>query len=94
MEHYFCYENSDEIVKAVNVETLDDYCLRVFFSNGKIRFFNVKPLLDKMTVFFPLKNKALFSTVKIRHNTVFWDYGKGIDLCASVLYWDGVDDNS
>jgi hypothetical protein len=87
MEKYFCYENSDKLVEAVDVKPLDGYSLLVSFSNGETRVCNIEPRLEK-PVFLPLKNKLLFSEVSIRHGTIFWDYKKGIDLCASVLYWE------
>jgi len=90
--HYFNYENSRETVKAVNVQALDNYFIKVSFSNGKIKTYDVKPLLNK-DAFVSLKNKDAFSNVRIMYNTVFWDINKGIDLDASVLYWDGVETN-
>jgi len=89
--HYFYYENSREAVKAVNVQALDNYFIEVSFSNGKIKTYDVKPLLNK-DAFTSLKNKEAFSNVKIMYNTVFWDINKGIDLDASVLYWEGVEE--
>jgi len=90
--HYFCYENSRDTVKAVNVQALDNYFIEVSFSNGKIKTYDVKPLLNK-DAFTSLKNKEAFSSVRIMYNTVFWDINKGIDLDASVLYWEGVEAN-
>ena len=91
MKNYFVYEDTDEMICVVKVETLDDYLLQVYFSNGKIKIFDVKPLLEKR-MFKPLKNKTLFSAAKVEDSTVSWTYHKyelgEIDIAPEMLYWD------
>jgi hypothetical protein len=81
------YENSKEIITPVKVETLDNYQLRVFFSNGEIRIFDVKPYL-KYKMFEPLKNKAFFVLAKTNVDTVCWN--EKIDIDPEELYWDAI----
>jgi len=95
MNSPFCYENAEELIEVVKVNPLDDYCLSVLFSNGKAKIYDIKPDLDT-PAFSPLKNTDLFSSVKLKNGTVFWDYdnGKdfagGIDISETALYWDGI----
>ena len=91
----FCYEGTKKMIGAVNVEPIDDYCLRVLFSNGAVKIYDFKPEL-KYPVYQPLNDKKLFSAVKLDGNTAFWDYdwgedyAYGIDIAPETLYWDGV----
>jgi len=84
--HVLNYENSTENIKAVKVEPLEDYRLRVFFSNGEIRIYNAKPLL-KYKTFTPLKNEALFAKATVKYNTVVWN--EKIDIDPEDLYYNG-----
>jgi hypothetical protein len=96
MKDFFCYENTDDLIEAVRAEPLDNYFLRVFFSNGEVKIFDFKPYLN-FEIFQPLKDKNFFDTVKIHFDTVFWEYdwkiknaANNIDIAPERLYWDGV----
>ncbi len=69
--------------EIVDVCTLDDYKLKLTFNNGEIRVKDMKPHLDK-GIFKILKDKSVFSKVKINFGTVSWD--NDIDMCADFLY--------
>jgi len=94
MNSPFCYEDTDVLIEVVKVNPLDDYRLNILFSNGKAKIYDIKPDLDT-PAFSPLKNIDLFSSVKLKHGTIFWDYdygedfAKGIDISETALYWDG-----
>ena len=95
--HY--YENSKERIKIIEVKPLDDYKLRVVFSNGKIKIFDFTTRLKKR-IFEPLKDKAFFNSVKLFHGTAFWVYdwkkkniANDIDIAPERMYWDGVPEN-
>ena len=96
--HSLYYKNSKQQIKTIKVEPLDDYCLRVYFSNGEIKIFDVKPYLE-YKMFLPLKDKKFFSTVKVYFNTAAWDYKRkepyadGIDIDPHELYWDSVSEH-
>ncbi|MCL1947947.1 MAG: DUF2442 domain-containing protein [Chitinivibrionia bacterium] len=99
MKDYFCYEGTDDLIEAVEVTPLDNYFLRVVFSNGETRIFDFKPHLN-CTVFAPLREKTFFDTVKIQFDTAFWAYKwniKGvtdnIDIAPELMYWDGIPEN-
>jgi hypothetical protein len=42
------YEGTEEKTLAIKVEPLDDYKLRLFFSNGEIKIYDVKPRIEKV----------------------------------------------
>ena len=83
------YKNSKQQIKAVGVEPLNNYLLRVFFSNGEVKIFDVKPYLE-LKVFAPVKDKSFFAKVKTEFNTVVWN--DRIDIDPEELYWDSVPD--
>ena len=96
MKDRFSYKNSTDMIKAVEIEPLDDYRLRVAFSNGEIKLFDFKPKLEYQ-VFAPLKNKSLFANVKLCRGTAVWTYNwsaenvsNDIDIAPERLYSDGV----
>jgi hypothetical protein len=87
MKNPFCYEDTNEMIRTVKIEPTNDYCLRVFFSNGKIKIYDVKPLLND-EVYAPLKNKSLFDSVYVACSSAAWD--DDIDICPESLYWESV----
>jgi hypothetical protein len=98
MFDYHYYENQKDRIKIVNLEPLEDYIMRIYFSNGKVKKYDFKPYLDT-PAFKPLKDTALFSAVKLQSGTAHWnyDYGKNyaknIDISETALYWDSVPDS-
>jgi len=84
--HSLYYQNSKEVITPVNVEALDDYVLRVFFSNNEVKIFDVKPYL-KYKIFAPLKDKAFFAQATTSSDTVCWN--EKIDIDPEDLYWNG-----
>jgi hypothetical protein len=65
---------------------LEDYKIQVKFTDEKIGIVDLKDELYG-TVFEPLKNKKLFSTVKFDEelDTISWD--NGADLAPEFLYF-------
>ena len=95
----FCYENSDKEIEAVKIDPLENYCLRVSFSNGAVKIYDIKSDLDT-PAFSPLKDVALFSAVKVVSGVAHWDYDKkseylanDIDISETALYWDSVSEH-
>lgn len=68
-------------VKTVIV--LDNYMLRLTFTNGEQGIFDMKPYLNK-GIFKELKDVKLFSTAHISFDTVEWD--NEADFDPEVLY--------
>jgi hypothetical protein len=73
--------------RAIAVDVLDDYKLRITFANNEIRVFDVMPYLD-FPAFKRLQNKGYFSLAKINHGTVCWS--EDIDFCPDTIYLESV----
>ena len=69
--------------KAMNVEILENYELRITFENGEVKIFDVKPYFGHR-LFDELKDEKLFKTVKIAGLSIEWD--NGADICPDELY--------
>lgn len=69
--------------KAINVEAIENYELKVTFDNGETKIFDVKPYFGHK-LFDELKNEKLFETVKIAGLSIEWD--NGADICPDELY--------
>lgn len=69
--------------KAINVETIENYKLKVTFDNGEVKVFDVKPYFEHK-LFDELKDDKLFKTVKIAGLSIEWD--NGADICPDELY--------
>ena len=70
-------------LKAVKVEPLENYILKITFENGEIKKFDVKPYMEHKA-FKELKNRAIFNTVKISGLSIAWI--NGADICPDELY--------
>ena len=73
--------------RVTNVVPEGGHTLRLTFTNGEVRVFDVTPWLDK-GVFRELREESLFKSVRPWHGTVQWSGGQ--DLCPDTLYEDGV----
>ena len=78
----FVYKKSN-LIRPIEVETLDDYKLFITFSDGKKGTFDFSDLLDEKC-YEPLKNKAFFKMAHIDYNTVVWN--DDIDIAPEYLY--------
>lgn len=77
---------------VIQVIPYEDYNVYVYFDDGKIVCYNVKPLLEKK-VFAPLKDKDFYmNACTIMNNTLAWDVSGHrdasicIDIDPDVLY--------
>ena len=62
--------------KVLQVVPTDDYKVYVYFNDGSVRLFDVKPLIKHGTVFEPLFDIEFFkSKLAIINETVAWDIG-------------------
>jgi len=69
----------------IDVTPLEQYRLLLTFDNKEQRIFDVAPYLGD-NFFAPLRNTAIFNTVKINPLTVEW--AGGIDMCPDELYYN------
>jgi hypothetical protein len=73
--------------RVKEVVPLPDYRLRLIFTNGETREYDVKPLLEK-GVFRALRDESMFRSARPWHGTVQWSGGQ--DICPDTLYEDSV----
>ena len=73
-------------IREVLPET--DFHLRLTFSNGEVRVYDVRPLLEQGGVFDELKDESAFRSVHPWHGTVRWAGGQ--DICPDTLYEDSI----
>lgn len=64
----------------------DDYALLLTFTNGEMRYFDMKPYLG-YPAFEPLRQIAFFKLARASHGTVTWP--KEIDFDPDTLYLEG-----
>ena len=79
--------------KALQVVPTDDYEIYVYFNDGSVRMFDVKPLIKPGTVFEPMQDIGFFkSKLTVINDTAAWDIGgnrdpyKCVDLDPLVLF--------
>ncbi len=69
--------------KAIEVDALENYILRIKFDNNEIKYFDVKPYL-KYKAFEKVKDENNFKKVKISGLSIEWYNGP--DICPDELY--------
>ena len=69
--------------RVQSVQPEADYMLRLTFTNGEVRRFDVKPYLSK-GIFRELQNTAMFNSVRPCLGSIQW--GNEADLCPDMLY--------
>ncbi len=66
-----------------NVQALDDYKLIVTFENNEKRILDMVPYLE-IGKFSELKNKSLFSSVRVQFDSIEW--ANHMDLDPEFIY--------
>jgi uncharacterized protein DUF2442 len=69
--------------RVKEVYPLENYELKLVFTNGEEKIFDAKPYLD-MGVFKILKDIEAFKTVRPFLGSILWE--NDIDLCPDTLY--------
>ena len=69
--------------RAVFVEPMENFILKLKFNNGETRYFDVKKIYN-LKCFAPLKNIEFFKQVHISFGKVAWN--DDIDYCPDCLY--------
>ena len=70
--------------RVTEVATLDDYKLRLVFSNGERGNYDCANILD-FGVFKELSNKDYFNQAKVVDGTVVWPHEQ--DICPDTLLY-------
>ena len=69
--------------RVIAVVPNDDYTLLLTFTNGEVKRYDMKPLLDR-GVFRELKNIGYFRCVRVASGTIKWPNEQ--DICPDTLY--------
>lgn len=73
--------------RVEHVYPTDNHTLIIFFKNGEVREFDLKPYLDK-GIFSELKNLDYFQSVNVVAGSIEWRNGQG--LSYDTLYEAGI----
>ena len=67
-----------------------DFTVYLYFSDGSVRLFDAKPLLEKGGVFAPLRDAAFFQKrLTVLNDTAAWDISGTLDptCCIDLDPW-------
>jgi len=71
-----------QVVQALPTDNFEVYA---YLNDGSIRFYDVKPLLKKNTVFEPLMDIQTFKEkLTVINDTIAWDMGGNRDPCKCI----------
>ena len=73
--------------RVVKVKPEKDYMLCLWFTNGEVRRFDVKPYLE-YEVFRPLKDEAMFYSARPDGLSVEW--ANEASLCPDTIYQNSI----
>lgn len=73
--------------RAVSVEPLPNFILKIKFNNDEEKLFDVKKIYN-LPCYKPLQNKEFFNTVRIEYGSITWD--NDIDYCPDCLYEESI----
>ena len=66
------------------VVPLEEYQLKVYFADGKVKIVDLKENVETGPVFEPLKDPGVFKLAKVKYHTVVWP--GDIDIAPEYLY--------
>ena len=77
--------------KIKNVETLNNKILKIYFENKKIKYYDMKKLIENNINFKLLNNDAIFNMAKVDIGGYGIIWTDEIDISGEELYVNGVD---
>jgi hypothetical protein len=83
LKYNHCNEKPAMHPSVIKVEAREDYQVYIEFDNNECGVLNVKPYLD-FGVFKKIRDKNLFSQVRVSFDTIEWP--DGIDLDPYFVY--------
>jgi hypothetical protein len=78
-------EQKNELKWIVTACPMDGYVLHLTFNDGCQRIFDCLPLIEKYSLFAPLRDKAVFDSFDLDGWTVCWLDGS-IDIAPEYIY--------
>ena len=78
--------------KIIKVEPLKKQILKIYFKNGKVKYYDMNKAIREIEALKPLKNENIFKKdfVDIGGYGIVWD--NVMDIAGEELYINGVDD--
>jgi len=76
------------VPKIISADPIDNHTLVVLFDNNQRKKYDITPLLDKK-IFSPLKNTALFKSVRVDHGGYALVWNSDIDISEYELWVHG-----
>ena len=73
--------------RIIKVEPLEEYKLKLHFTNNEVKIFDTNPYLNK-GIFKELKNSIIFNQVKVFMGSITWPNGQ--DFCPDTLYEESI----
>ncbi len=73
--------------RIIKVEPLEEYKLKLYFTNNEIKIFDTNPYLNK-GIFKELKNFEIFKQVRVFMGSIAWPNGQ--DFCPDTLYEESI----
>lgn len=76
--------------KIYNVKSLSDMTLLVWFADGEVKKYDVKPLMSKWKAFTALQDDQLFRLAKVDAGGYGISWNDDLDLACNELWDNGV----
>lgn len=77
--------------KIKKIEALENQILKIYFVNGKIKYYNIRNAIKKVKELEPLKNQMLFQNVKVDIGGYAAIWSDELDIDCNELYINGED---
>lgn len=75
----------DYMPKVLQAVAGEDYTIYLYFSDGSVRLYDAKPLLEQGGVFEPMRDPEFFRTrLTVLNDTAAWDMTGDLDPCSCV----------
>ena len=74
--------------KIKKVEPLKNMILKVEFISGKIKYYDVKMLIEKIEQFRELSNEEIFNKVKVDEGGYGINWNENIDISCNELWFN------
>ncbi|MBP3450964.1 MAG: DUF2442 domain-containing protein [Spirochaetaceae bacterium] len=74
-------------IEVSSIKILEDGMMLIHFNTGETRLFDVTSLVEKGSVFLPLKDECNRKTAKVTHGFVSWLDGQ-IDIAPETMYME------
>lgn len=71
---------------VLKVAAMDDYYIKILFETKEEKIYDMKPLIEKKSMYSKLKDIEYFKKVNPRGETIEWENGE--DVCPEDLYYN------